>query len=141
MTVRTAPAVTVEVFLKHQLLHPCYIHRGQRVLLIKDREAPMARTMQLQLNKGEYRHKLPRRIFFADQGEFTTGDYEEIMNKASCLSLVFNAILYWNTLKITEIVDKLRAQGEDIDKETLAHISLWPFRHVVPNGMYFIEEV
>jgi len=101
----------------------------------------LRQTVQLQLNKGEYRHKLPRRIFFADQGEFTTGDYEEIMNKASCLSLVSNAILYWNTLKITEIVDNLRAQGEDIDKETLAHISLLPFRHVVPNGMYFIEDV
>lgn len=101
----------------------------------------LRQTVQLQLNKGEYRHKLPRRIFFADQGEFTTGDYEEIMNKASCLSLVSNAILYWNTLKITEIVDNLRTQGEDIDKETLAHISLLPFRHVVPNGMYFIEDV
>jgi len=101
----------------------------------------LRQTVQLQLNKGEYRHKLPRRIFFADQGEFTTGDYEEIMSKASCLSLVSNAILYWNTLKITEIVDNLRAQGEAIDKETLAHISLLPFRHVVPNGMYFIEDV
>ena len=97
--------------------------------------------MQLQLNKGEYRHKLPCRIFFADQGEFTTGDYEEIMNKASCLSLVSNAILYWNTLKITEIIDNLRAQGEDINRETLAHISLLLFRHVVPNGMYCLEDV
>ena len=25
--------------------------------------------------------------------------YQEIVNKASCLSLVFNAILYWNTIK------------------------------------------
>jgi TnpA family transposase len=101
----------------------------------------LRQTVQLQLNKGEYRHKLPRRIFFADQGEFTTGDYEEIMNKASCLSLVSNAILYWNTIKINEIVEKLRSQGEDIDKETLSHISLLPFRHVVPNGTYFIEAV
>jgi TnpA family transposase len=101
----------------------------------------LRQTVQLQLNKGEYRHKLPRRIFFADQGEFTTGDYEEIMNKASCLSLVSNAILYWNTIKINEIVEHLRAQGEDIDKETLSHISLLPFRHVVPNGTYFIEDV
>ena len=100
----------------------------------------LRRTVQLQLNKGEYRHKLPRRIFFANQGEFTTGDYEEIMNKASCLSLVSNAILYWNTLKITEIVDQLRAQGEEVDQATLAHISLLPFKHVVPNGTYFIEE-
>lgn len=66
-------------------------------------------------------HKLPRRIFFADQGEFTTGDYEAIMNKASCLSLGSNAILYWNTLKITDIVDQLRQQGEGIEDETLAH--------------------
>jgi TnpA family transposase len=100
----------------------------------------LRRTVQIQLNKGEYRHKLPRRIFFADQGEFTTGDYEEIMNKASCLSLVSNAILYWNTIKIADIVQSLRQQGEAIEDETLSHISLLPFRHVVPNGTYFIED-
>lgn len=100
----------------------------------------LRRTVQLQLNKGEYRHKLPRRIFFADQGEFTTGDYEEIMNKASCLSLVSNAILYWNTLKIADIVDDLKQRGAEIENATLAHVSLLPFKHVVPNGTYFIEE-
>ncbi len=97
----------------------------------------LRRMVQRQLNKGEYRHKLPRRVFFADQGEFTTGDYEEIMNKASCLSLVSNAILYWNTIKINEIVESLRRQGEVIDDEMLSHISLLPYRHVIPNGTYF----
>lgn len=100
----------------------------------------LRRTVQRQLNKGEYRHKLPRWIFFADQGEFTTGDYEEIMNKASSLSLVSNAILYWNTLKINDIVEQLRQQGEDIDDESLSHISLLPYKHVLPNGTYFIED-
>jgi TnpA family transposase len=98
-------------------------------------------TVPLQRNKGAYRQKLPRRIVFADHGAFTTGDSEEIMNKARCLRLVSNAILSWNTRKRTEIVDNLRVQGEDIDQETLAHISRLPFRHVVPNGMYFIEDV
>ena len=102
-------------------------------------DAELRRTVQRQLNKGEYRQKLPRRIFFADQGEFTTGDYVEIVNKASCLSLVSNAILYWNTIKIAETVGRLRAQGEDISDETLSHVSLLPFRHVLPNGTYFIE--
>lgn len=101
----------------------------------------LRRTVQLQLNKGEYRHKLPRRIFFADQGEFTTGDYEEIMNKASCLSLVSNAVLYWNTLRIEEIVEGLRKQGETIDGESLSHISLLPYKHVLPNGTYFIDDI
>jgi TnpA family transposase len=52
----------------------------------------LRRTIRIQLNKGEYRHKLPRWIFFANQGIFTTSDFEEIMNKASCLSLVSNSI-------------------------------------------------
>ncbi|MEL6455735.1 MAG: Tn3 family transposase [Cyanobacteria bacterium J06623_5] len=101
----------------------------------------LRQTVQLQLNKGEYRHKLPRRVFFADQGEFTTGDYEEIMNKATCLSLVSNAILYWNTIKINEIVESLRAQGEIVEDKTLAHISLLPYRHVIPNGAYFVDDM
>jgi TnpA family transposase len=100
----------------------------------------LRRTVQSQLNKGEYRHRIPRWIFFAEQGEFTTGDYEEIMNKASCLSLVSNAILLWNTIKINEILEKLKAQGEIIEDETLSHISLLPFKHVLPNGTYFIDE-
>lgn len=104
-------------------------------------DPPLRRMVQRQLNKGEYRHKLPRWIFFANQGEFTTGDYEEIMNKASCLSFVSNAILYWNTIKINDIVENLRSQGEDIDNETLSHISLLPFKHVLPNGTYFIDDL
>lgn len=103
-------------------------------------DKPLRRTVQLQLNKGEYRHKLPRWVFFANQGEFTVGDYEEIMNKASCLSLVSNAILYWNTSRISDIVEGLRNQGEIVDDKTLAHISLLPFKHVLPNGTYFIED-
>ena len=97
----------------------------------------LRRRVQLQLNQGEYRHRLPRRIFFGDQGEFATGQYQEIMNKASCLSLVSNAVLYWNTLKINDIVEELRSQGEVVDDETLSHISLLPFRHLVPHGTYF----
>ncbi|HPO40858.1 MAG TPA: Tn3 family transposase [Bacteroidales bacterium] len=100
----------------------------------------LRRTVQLQLNKGEYRHKLPRWIFFANQGEFSTGDYEEIMNKASCLSLVSNAILYWNTIKINSIVESLKRQGDVIENDTLSHISLLPYKHVLPNGTYFIDE-
>ncbi len=66
-----------------------------------------------------------------NQGEFTTGDYEEIMNKASALSLVSNAILYWNTSRISNIVNELRKQGETEDDDTLAHISLLPYKHWV----------
>jgi TnpA family transposase len=103
-------------------------------------DSELRRKVQIQLNKGEYRHKLSRWIFFANQGEFHTGDYEEIMNKASCLSLVSNAILYWNTRKIDSIVSHLRIQNTEITDDAVARISLLPFRHVIPNGTYFISE-
>uniref|UniRef100_UPI003AF613B8 Tn3 family transposase n=2 Tax=Thiolapillus sp. TaxID=2017437 RepID=UPI003AF613B8 len=59
---------------------------------------------------------------------------------ASSLSLVSNAILYWNTSRISNIVDELRKQGETVDDDLLAHISLLPYKHVLPNGTYFIEQ-
>jgi len=46
------------------------------------------------------------------------------MNQASCLSVISNAILYWNTLKITDIVDNLKQHGAEIENDTLAHIAL-----------------
>jgi TnpA family transposase len=99
-------------------------------------EEDLRHRVQLQLNRGEHRHSLARWIFFADQGEFRTGDYAEIMNKASCLSLVSNAILVWNTIQIAKIVDALRQAGTLITDTDLAHISPLMHRHVIPNGTY-----
>jgi hypothetical protein len=52
---------------------------------------------------------LPPVLFIA--GPDRTGDYEEIMNKASCLSLLSNAVLVWNTIKIGNIVGQLPRSG------------------------------
>jgi TnpA family transposase len=103
-------------------------------------DSELRRRVQMQLNRGEYRHKLSRWIFFANQGEFQTGDYEEIMNKASCLSLVSNSVLYWNTPRIGNIIDAIRKQDTLVEDETIARISPLPFKHVIPNGAYFINK-
>jgi Tn3 transposase DDE domain len=97
------------------------------------------RRFQPQLNRGESRHDLARWLFFANQGEFRTGDYEEIMNKASCLSLVSNAVLVWNTVRMGEIVARLRAAGEAVSDEDLARISPLAYAHVIPNGTYVFD--
>lgn len=73
--------------------------------------------------------------------QIINSEYEEIMNKASCLSLVSNAILYWNTKRINSIIDNLKMQEEIIDNQTLSHISLLPYKHVLPNGTYFIDDI
>jgi TnpA family transposase len=96
-------------------------------------EEDLRHRVQLKLNRGEHRHSLARWIFFANQGEFRTGDYQEIMNKASSLSLVSNAILVWTTARI---VETLRQTGTPIADEDLAHVSPLLHRHVIPNGTY-----
>jgi len=100
-------------------------------------EEDLRGRMQLQVNRGEGRHQVARRLFFANQGAFQTGDYEEIMNKATCLSLLSNAALVWNTVQMSRTVDQLRASGETITDEELARISPLAFSHIIPNGTYF----
>jgi hypothetical protein len=102
-------------------------------------EEELQARMQLQVNRGEGRHQLARRLFFANQGAFQIGDYEEIMNKATCLSLLSNAALVWNTVHMSQIVEQLRANGETLSNEELARISPMAFSHIIPNGTYFAQ--
>jgi hypothetical protein len=72
---------------------------------------------------------------FRHPGTFQTGDYEEIMHKATCPSLLSNAALVWNTVQMSRIVDQLRARGETITDEeladfTLGFLSYHPQRHL-----------
>jgi hypothetical protein len=58
------------------------------------------------------------------------------MNKASCLSLLSNAVLVWNTMAIMKIITELRAAGETILDDDLTRISSLMHQHVIPNGTY-----
>jgi hypothetical protein len=61
------------------------------------------------------------------------------MNKASCLSLLSNAVLVWNTIQIGQIVTRLRSAGEELLDADLAHISPLAFGHIIPNGTYWFD--
>lgn len=99
-------------------------------------EPAVRRRVQLHLNRGEQRHKLGSRLFFANQGVFRVGDYAEIMNKVSCLALLSNAVLVWNTVKMAELIGQLQASGEDVEDEDMARVSPLLHKHVIPNGTY-----
>jgi TnpA family transposase len=99
-------------------------------------DEPLRRKIQKQLNRGENRHALAKRLFFANGGEFRTGDYEEIMNKASCLSILSNTVTIWNTLEMEKIISRLRSGGEEILDQDLQPISPYIHQHVIPNGTY-----
>lgn len=96
----------------------------------------LRRGAQSQLNRGEQRHILAKWRFFANHGEFRDGDINEIMNKTSCLRLLSNAVVIWNTIHMQKIVDRLRDAGETVMQEDLARN--WPLlhAHLIPNGIY-----
>ena len=104
-------------------------------------DADLRHQIQRQLNRGECRHQLARRLFFAHQGALQTGAYEEMMNKASCLSLRWNAVLVWNTVHRSRIIEQLRATGVTMTDEEVALISPLASAHVLPNGTYFFARV
>jgi TnpA family transposase len=99
-------------------------------------EEDLRRMTLRQLNYGEMRQYLAQHLFFADQGDFLSRDYEQIMNKASCLSLLSNAALVWNTVKIMEIVDRLEMNGEIVNREALSKVLPLCFEHIIPTGTY-----
>ena len=97
----------------------------------------LRQKVQKQLNRGESRHNLAKWLFFANRGVFRTGDYEEIMNKASCLSILSNSVLVWNTIEIEKLVQRLRATGQSVDDADVALVSPLLYYHIAPNGTYF----
>ena len=62
---------------------------------------------------------MARYVFFADQGAFKTNDYEEMMNKASSLSFISNAMALHNTEQMQIMYEKLATKGKKIDIEDM----------------------
>ncbi|MGH9772727.1 MAG: Tn3 family transposase [Candidatus Acidiferrales bacterium] len=50
------------------------------------------------------------------------------------------ALLVWNTVRIAEIVHRLRASGEEILDTDLARVSPLPRAHIIPTGTYSFEQ-
>lgn len=117
-----------------RIVKTVYILRYLHDPAIRDR-------VQLQLNRGESRHELARWLFFANQGVFRSGDYEEIMNKVSALAVLSNAALVWNTVAIGKIVNRMRASGTPVLDHHLARVSPLLHAHIIPSGTYHFERL
>jgi hypothetical protein len=63
-------------------------------------------------------------------GSITTGT-------PSCLSLLSNAVLVWNTVHIAKVLDQLQLTGQKVHEEDLCRVSPLPYAHIIPNGVYF----
>ena len=64
-----------------------------------------------QLNIGESRHSLARRVFFGNLGRLMRGYERGMEDQLGALGLGLNAITWWNSLYIDAAVTQLEAGG------------------------------
>jgi len=94
------------------------------------------RRINAQLNKGESLHALRRFLFFANEGKIRRKDEEDQMNQASCLNLVTNAVVAWNTVDMAAALDAVAAEGYPVQGDDLIHLSPARFEHINPYGRF-----
>jgi TnpA family transposase len=97
------------------------------------------RRINAQLNKGEALHALRRFLFFANEGKVRRKDAEEQLNQASCLNLMTNAVVAWNTIYMMAALDVLTAAGYAVEGDDLVHLSPARYEHINPYGKYRFE--
>jgi TnpA family transposase len=102
-------------------------------------DAELRARVHRQLNRGESRHAPARRLFLANQGAFRVGDYEEMMNKVSALSLLSNAVVVWNSVRYAQSLVALQARSQTAAGSDLSR--LWPLAnaHVIPSATYHFD--
>ena len=86
------------------------------------------------LNKSEQRHSLAQVICTFKQGRIADRGIEAQQFRASGLNLVIAAIVYWNSTYIADAVAHLRATGEAVPDELLAHTTPLSWEHIGLSG-------
>jgi hypothetical protein len=61
------------------------------------------------------------------------------MNKVSALSVLSNAVLVWNTARISAIIEQRAAAGHEVRREDLARISPMLDAHVITTGSFHFD--
>jgi TnpA family transposase len=103
------------------------------------RDAELRRRVLLGLNKGESLHSLARKMFFGGKGELRDHTYEDQLNAASSLNLLLAAIIVWNTVHLQACVNRLRADGMEVNDRDLRFLSPLMQRHINIYGRYTFD--
>src|SRR3546814_3834174 len=86
-------------------------------------DAGLQRQAQIGLNKGEAHHALKRAISFHRRGEIRDRSGEGQHYRIAGMNLLAAIIIFWNTMKLGEVVNTRAASGTHIEPDLLAHVS------------------
>ena len=96
----------------------------------------LRRNVQKALNRGESYHQLRRAIAYAHGGRFRVKSQHEQEVWNECARLIGNAVVYYNSLILSEILRELEAQRALVSAEDLKRISPLAWQHINFYGRY-----
>jgi Tn3 transposase DDE domain len=84
-------------------------------------------------------HALREFLFFANRGKIRRKQEEEQVHQATCLNLLTNCVITWNTVYMAAAIDQLRQEGYAVQESDLAYLSPCRYEHINPYGKYDFE--
>lgn len=96
----------------------------------------LQRRAQIGLNKGEAHHALKRAISFHRRGEIRDRTGEGQHYRIAGMNLLAAIIIFWNTLKLGEVVEKQSLGGISVSPDLLPHVSPLGWEHINLTGEY-----
>lgn len=97
---------------------------------------PTRRRILGQLNKGEEVHSLREFLFFDNKGQIRKHQPDDLVNLASCMNLVSNAVVVWNTVYMQRAIEELQGRGYTVSEADLVHLSPVRFSHINRYGKF-----
>lgn len=99
----------------------------------------LRREILVGLNKGEAMNGLARALFFGKSGNLREKDLQEQLQRASCLNILLNVVVIWNTVYLSRAIEhKRRLSG--FDDTLIQHISPLNWNHIQLYGRYYFNE-
>ena len=114
------------------------VGRVERTLFMIDwiLDAELQRRAQIGLNKGEAHHALKRAISFHRRGEIRDRSAEGQHYRIAGMNLLAAIIIFWNTMKLGEVVANQKRDGKLLSPDLLAHVSPLGWAHINLTGEY-----
>ncbi len=91
------------------------------------------------LNRGEHINKLRKHLFHADGGRFKVHTVMEQKIWMECNRLVANAIIYYNTWLLSELLSYHESQGNIITTDLIKKVSPIAWQHIHIYGRYIFR--
>ena len=99
----------------------------------------LRRRIQVGLNKGEELNGLARAVFVGRRGQFWEHQFQAQFQKSSCLNIILNAIVIWNTKYLTKAWNHYVKENPKTDETLLKHISPLNWEHINFLGEYSFD--